>query len=171
VEAGTGSGSLTAMLANTVRPTGHIYSYELREEFISTAKKNLERANVSDWVEIKNMDVTKGIEERNVDVIVLDLATPWLVIPFARDALKGSGVLSSYSPTIEQTQKTVKALEENAFGDIQTFESLVRKILVREGKTRPETFMVGHTGYMTFARKCFREPKKPPSESAASVPL
>nr|MDO8132780.1 tRNA (adenine-N1)-methyltransferase [Candidatus Njordarchaeum guaymaensis] len=160
VEAGTGSGSLTAMLANSVRPTGRVYSYEVREEFISTAKKNLERAGVSSWVEIKNMDVTKGIRERDVDAVVLDLATPWLVIPFACEALKGSGILSSYSPTIEQTQKAVKALEENAFGDIQTFECLVRKILVREGKTRPETFMVGHTGYITFARKCFRESKK-----------
>nr|MDO8100208.1 tRNA (adenine-N1)-methyltransferase [Candidatus Njordarchaeota archaeon] len=160
VEAGTGSGSLTAMLANFVRPTGRVYSYEVREEFISTAKKNLERAGVSNWVEIKNVDVTKGIQEKDVDAIILDLATPWLVIPIAWGALKGSGIVSSYSPTIEQTQKTVKALEENSFGDIQTFECLVRKILVREGKTRPETFMVGHTGYVTFARKCFRESKR-----------
>jgi tRNA (adenine57-N1/adenine58-N1)-methyltransferase len=139
-----------------VRPTGRVYSYEVREEFINTAKKNLENAGVSNWVEIKNIDVTKGIQERDVDAVVLDLATPWLVVASAREALKGSGIVSSYSPTIEQTQKTVKALEEMAFGDIQTFECLMRKILVREGKTRPETFMVGHTGYLTFARKCFR---------------
>jgi tRNA (adenine57-N1/adenine58-N1)-methyltransferase len=160
VEAGTGSGSLTAILANHVKPTGRVYSYEVREDFINTAKKNLEHAGVSNWVEIRNSDVTKGIEEKDVDAVVLDLATPWLVIQFAWEALKGSGIISSYSPTIEQTQKTVRVLEDTSFGDIQTYECLVRKILVREGKTRPETFMVGHTGYLTFARKCFRQLKK-----------
>ncbi|WXG43377.1 MAG: tRNA (adenine-N1)-methyltransferase [Promethearchaeati archaeon SRVP18_Atabeyarchaeia-1] len=153
VEAGTGSASLTAMLANSVRPTGFVYSYELRNEFINSARKNLELCGVSNWVEIKNKDVTQGIEEKDADAVILDLATPWLVVSHAREALKGSGIISSYSPTIEQTQKTVLALKESLFEDIQTYECLVRKILVREGKTRPETFMVGHTGYITFARK------------------
>jgi tRNA (adenine57-N1/adenine58-N1)-methyltransferase len=153
VEAGTGSGSLTTMLASYVKPTGRVYTYEVREDFINLAKKNIERTGVSEWVEIKNRDISNGIDEKDVDAVVLDLATPWLFIQSARGALKGGGSLLSYSPTIEQTQKTVRALEDNLFRDVQTFESLVRKILVREGKTRPETFMVGHTGYMTFARK------------------
>jgi tRNA (adenine57-N1/adenine58-N1)-methyltransferase len=158
VEAGTGSGSLTSMLANYVRPTGRIYSYEARKEFLDTARKNLELVSVSEWVEIKNADITQGIAERDVDAVILDLATPWLIVQLAWEALKGGGVLSSYSPTIEQTQKTVKeASKDDLFGDIQTYECFVRKILVREGKTRPETFMVGHTGYMTFARKLIKK--------------
>jgi tRNA (adenine57-N1/adenine58-N1)-methyltransferase len=158
VEAGTGSGSLTSMLANYVRPDGRIYSYETRKEFLDTAKKNLALAGVSEWVEIKNADITQGIDEKDVDAVILDLATPWLIVQHAWDALKGGGVLSSYSPTIEQTQKTVKeATKGDLFGDIQTYECFVRKILVREGKTRPETFMVGHTGYMTFARKLVKK--------------
>jgi tRNA (adenine57-N1/adenine58-N1)-methyltransferase len=158
VEAGTGSGSLTSMLANYVRPTGRVYTYEARKEFLDTARKNLELAGVSEWVEIKNTDITQGIEEKDVDAVILDLATPWLVVQLAWEALKGGGALVSYSPTIEQTQKTVKeASKENLFGDFQTYECFVRKILVREGKTRPETFMVGHTGYMTFARKLIKK--------------
>jgi tRNA (adenine57-N1/adenine58-N1)-methyltransferase len=157
VEAGTGSGSLTAVLANCVRPTGFIYSYEIRKEFISSASKNLELCGVSKWVEIKNKDVTQGFDEKDVDSVILDLATPWLVVPYAWGTLKGSGIISSYSPTIEQTQKTVVSLTNNFFGDIQTVESFVRRILVREGKTRPETFMVGHTGYLTFARKLVKQ--------------
>jgi tRNA (adenine57-N1/adenine58-N1)-methyltransferase len=153
VEAGTGSGSLTAVLANCVRPSGFVYSYELRNEFVNAAVRNLELCGVAKWVEIKNKDVTQGFDEKDVDSVILDLATPWLVVPFAREALRGSGIISSYSPTIEQTQKTVLSLANNAFEDIQTLECFVRRILVREGKTRPETFMVGHTGYLTFARK------------------
>jgi tRNA (adenine57-N1/adenine58-N1)-methyltransferase len=161
VEAGTGSASLTVTLANSVRPNGFVYSYELRNEFIDRARRNLELCGVSEWVEIKNRDVTKGIEENNVDAVILDLATPWLVVPHAWEALRGSGIISSYSPTIEQTQKTVQALIGNSFADVLTNECFVRRILVREGKTRPETFMVGHTGYITFARKLLKKSPEP----------
>jgi tRNA (adenine57-N1/adenine58-N1)-methyltransferase len=162
VEAGTGSGSLASILANYVRPNGRVYSYEARNEFLDIAKKNLELAGMSEWVETKNVDITQGIAEKDVDAVVLDLATPWLFVQSAWEALKGGGVLSSYSPTIEQTQKTVKEASKNdLFGDMQTYECFVRKILVREGKTRPETFMVGHTGYMTFARKLTKNNPSP----------
>jgi tRNA (adenine57-N1/adenine58-N1)-methyltransferase len=49
--------------------------------------------------------------------------------------------------------KTCKALGESGnWGMIKTLEVLQREIMVREGKTRPTTWMVGHTGYITFAR-------------------
>ena len=67
--------------------------------------------------------------------------------------LRLSGVLCSFSPTIEQVKKTVLALEEEDFYDINTFELIKRKIIVKENATRPTTRMVGHTGYLTFARR------------------
>jgi tRNA (adenine57-N1/adenine58-N1)-methyltransferase len=83
----------------------------------------------------------------------LDLATPWLAVDDAHRALKPSHFIASYSPTIEQIMKTCKALSESGkWGMIKTLEILKREIMVREGKTRPPTWMVGHTGYMTFAR-------------------
>ncbi len=153
VEAGTGSGALTTALATYVKPTGKVHSYEIRSEFIENATKNLRRAGVLEYVELKNKDITQGIDEEMVDSVILDLATPWLVIPHAYKALEGGGTLASFSPTIEQVIKTTEALEETKFIDIQTIESLVRRIKVKRGETRPETFMVGHTGYITFARK------------------
>lgn len=156
VEAGTGSGALTIMLANIVRPSGRVYSYEAKEKHIKIAKKNIEKAGLHDYISIKMKDVTQGIDEQNVDAVILDLATPWLAIPHAYEALRGGGVFVSYSPTIEQTQKTVYALK-NGFGAIATFECLLRPILVRENMTRPATLMVGHTAYITFARKIIRK--------------
>jgi tRNA (adenine57-N1/adenine58-N1)-methyltransferase len=153
VEAGTGTGALTNALAFYIKPTGHVYSYEVRSEFIKTALKNLERAGVSEYVDVKNQDVTEGIDEREVDAVVLDLATPWLVVPHAYSALKGSGVLVSFSPTIDQVVNTVEAMKENEFVDIQTVECIMRRMQTERGKTRPETLMTGHTGYITFARK------------------
>ena len=156
VEAGTGTGALTTALAFYVRPAGCVYSYEIRQEFRETASKNLERANVSENVKLKNKDVTEGIDEQDVDAVVLDLATPWLVVPHACSALKGSGTIVSFSPTIDQVMKTVEALRENAFVSIETVECLMRRMQVMRGKTRPETLMTGHSGYITFARKTLR---------------
>jgi tRNA (adenine57-N1/adenine58-N1)-methyltransferase len=153
VEAGTGTGALTAALAFYVKPSGHVYTYEIREEFIETAKKNLTRANVINYVEIKNKDITKGIDEKEVDAVILDMATPWLVVSHAYQALKPSSIFVSFSPTIDQTIKTVEALEQNGFVDIQTFECLTRGMQIKPGKTRPQTLMTAHTGYITYARK------------------
>ena len=155
-EAGTGTGALTTALANYVKPSGRIYSYEIRKEFIELAAKNLEKAGISEFVELKNKDVTQGILEEDLDSVVLDLATPWLVVPYAYTALKGSGNIISFSPTIDQVVKTAEALKENGFVDIETIECLVRGFQTERGKTRPETMMTGHTGYITFARKALK---------------
>ena len=153
VEAGTGTGALTTALASYVKPSGRVYSYEIRNEFLQAAAKNLERAGVADYVELKNGDVTLGIQEKDVDAVVLDLATPWLVIPHAYASLKGSGTLVSFSPTIDQVVKTVEALEEAGFVDVETVECLLRGMQTERGKTRPETLMTAHTCYITHARK------------------
>lgn len=153
VEAGTGTGALTSALAHYVKPNGHVYSYEIRPEFIETAQKNLQRANLLNCVELKNKDITMGIDETDIDAVILDMATPWLVVPHACTALKGSGAIVSFSPTIDQVVKTVEALEENGFVDIETIECIMRRMQAERGKTRPETLMTGHTGYITFARK------------------
>jgi tRNA (adenine57-N1/adenine58-N1)-methyltransferase len=153
VEAGTGTGALTTALASYVKPSGRVYSYEIRPEFIQTAAKNLEKASVAEYVELKNQDVTQEIQEKDVDAVVLDLATPWLVVPHAYTALKGSGALVSFSPTIDQVVKTVEALKKTSFADIETVECLLRGMQTERGKTRPETLMTGHTGYITYARK------------------
>jgi len=153
VEAGTGTGALTTALAHYVKPSGRVFSYEIRPEFTQTAMKNLKRANLLDHVELKNKDITQGIDETEVDAVVLDLATPWLVIPHAYSALTGGGALVSFSPTIDQVIKTVEALQQNNLIDIETIECIMRHMQAERGKTRPETLMTGHTGYITFARK------------------
>lgn len=156
VEAGTGTGALTSVLAFYVRPNGHVYSYEIREEFIRAAVKNLQRAGLSEYVDIKQKDIALGIDEEDLDAVVLDLATPWLIVPHAYDALKGSGSFLSFSPTIDQVVKTVEALKEHGFVGIETVECLMRGMQIQRGRTRPETLMRGHTGYITFARKTLK---------------
>lgn len=156
-EAGTGTGALTTALAHYVKPTGKVYTYELREEFQKTAEKNLKRARLLDFVDLKSGDVTTGIEERDLDAVILDLATPWLVVPQAYKALKPSGIIVSFSPTIDQVVKTTEALKEAGYVFIETVECLTRAMQVERGKTRPHTMMTGHTGYITHARKAVED--------------
>ena len=105
---------------------------------------------------MKSGDVTFGIEERDVDAVILDLATPWLVVPHAYEALKPSGIIVSFSPTIDQVVKTTEALRDNNFVFIETVECMMRAMQVERGKTRPQTLMTGHTGYITHARKILK---------------
>jgi tRNA (adenine57-N1/adenine58-N1)-methyltransferase len=164
VESGTGTGALTTALAHYVGPTGKVYTYELRSEFQKNAAKNLQRSKLIDYVEMKNGDVTLGIEEKDVDAVILDLATPWLVVPHAYEALKPSGIIVSFSPTIDQVVKTTEALKENNFVFIETVECLMRAMQVERGKTRPQTLMTGHTGYITHARKILKPQLQLPAE-------
>ena len=153
VEAGTGSGALTMALANAVRPDGMVYTYEINPKFQRVAAGNIERAGLADYVELKEGDVTEGIDEEEVDVVILDLATPWAVVQLAYEALAGGGVFASFSPTIEQVMKTVSAIREHPFIVVETVELILRNITVAENKTRPQTRMIGHSGYITSARK------------------
>lgn len=166
VEAGTGTGALTASVAFYIKPAGRVHSYEIREEFIKTAERNLKRAGLFDFADLKHKDITLGIDETEVDSVILDLATPWLVVPHAYGALRPCGTIVSFSPTIDQVVKTAEALQENRFVDVETIECLMRGMQVERGKTRPQTLMTAHTGYITFARKALKPEQQAESTTA-----
>jgi len=153
VECGAGSGALTIALASAVAPTGKVYTYDRREDFLENARRNVEEAGFSDFVEFKLREVGEGFDEPEVDVVVLDLPSPWEGIPAAARSLRGGGRIASLSPTYNQVEQTVRSLTEHGFVYLETLEVLVRKILVRSGKTRPYERMVSHTGFLTFGRK------------------
>lgn len=153
IEGGVGSGALTIALANLVRPDGKIISYEKRKDFAETAKKNIDNAELGEYVEIKIGDVTEKIDEKDADAVILDIPNPWDAVPNAYNSLKICGHFCSYSPTMNQVEKTVKTLRKHNFIQIKTFENLQREIIVGEGGVRPSFDMLGHTGYVTFARR------------------
>jgi len=153
LEAGIGSGSLTIALANAVSPNGKIISYDIREDFINHAMKNLKNAELEKIVTTKIKDVTKGITEKNLDAIILDIPNPWDAVKRAWNALKPGGYLCSYSPLISQVENTVKEIKKHNFIEIKTYENIQREMIVSEYGTRPSFDMLGHTGYLTFARK------------------
>ena len=153
LEAGIGSGSLTIALANAVAPNGKVISYDIREDFIKHAVKNLKIMELDDFVRTENRDVTKGIKEKNLDAIILDIPNPWGAVSHAWKALKVGGYLCTYSPLISQVEQSVNEIHKHGFIEIKTYENIQREMVVSKHGTRPSFNMLGHTGYLTFARK------------------
>ena len=153
-EAGTGSGALTIALLRAVGDRGHVVSYEAREDFARTAMKNIERylgppANLT----LRQKDAYEGIEEKDLDRLILDLPEPWRVVPHAASALRSGGIYLSYVPTIPQVMQTVEALHRAAvFSMIQTFETLLRTWNIEGRSVRPDHRMIAHSGFLTVAR-------------------
>jgi len=154
LECGTGSGALTSYLAGLVRPGGKVITYEMRQEFQENARRNIEKLGLSDSVEFRLKDLTSGIDESDLDSMVLDMATPWLVMAQAYQALRAGGRLVSFSPTINQVEKTVEEMRRVGFVGIKAVELIMRTYKVKANETRPDMVMVGHTGYIVSARKC-----------------
>ena len=153
LEAGIGSGSLTIALANAVAPKGVVVSYDTREDFIDHAMKNVQMANLDKFVKTKLKDVTKGIDEKELDAIILDIPNPWDAVTHSYKALKIGGYFCTYSPLISQVEKTISEIKKNNFIEVKTFENIQREMIVSDFGTRPSFDMLGHTGYLTFARK------------------
>jgi len=164
VEIGTGSGSLTSFVANIVKPRGHVYTFDVDENFMKIAEKNIKKAGVSKYVTQHNLDLktAKTMPLEEMDAALIDLGDPWVVIPKVRQMLKGSGCIFAICPTMNQLEKLTIALVENEFTDIESTEHILRTIEAREGKTRHSFQGIGHTTYLCFARKAFfgRESRK-----------
>lgn len=150
VDAGTGSGFLTIFLANYL-PLGKVVTYEKNKRFAKVAKENIKKSRLPN-IKLKQKDITKGIDEKNVDLITLDMNHPEQVIKHAHRALVAGGWVVVYSPFIEQVAAVVKKLKRKNFSNIKVIENIVREWEV-EKASRPKTIGLMHTGFLTFARK------------------
>lgn len=154
VEGGSGSGAMTVFLAHVVGPAGRVYSYEIRPDFAKLAASNVRASGFSDAVIQKTSSIYEGIEERDVDVVTLDVPEPWRVIPHAEIALKPGGYMVSYIPTVDQMEKFGTELYSvKGFAEFSAIEAIVREYQVKPGATRPQTKGLMHTGFLCFARK------------------
>lgn len=153
LEIGTGSGHLTLILAQAVGPSGKIFSYDLREDFLELARKNLKRAKLLEGVSLEKREPGAPLSEANFDAAVLDIPTPWEELETVKAALAGGGSLVSLNPTYNQIEQMAEALRRSGFIRIEACEILLRPILARGGKTRPVQRMVSHTEFLVFATK------------------
>jgi tRNA (adenine57-N1/adenine58-N1)-methyltransferase len=156
LEAGVGSGALSMTI---LRAGASVVGYELRQDFADRAQANVAATLGPDTpYRIEIRDVTEGIDETALDRILLDMPEPHKVIPAAAAALRPGGILLAYLPTINQTALLRQALDdpEVPFGLSETQEIMRRTWHVEARSVRPDHRMVGHTGFLTTARRLSR---------------
>lgn len=158
LEAGAGTGALTAAAARAVGPQGRVVSYEVREDFLEFAKAAVADAlgGIPAGVDLRLGDVYVAgtVPETGFDRALLDLPEPWQAIPTFAAALRPGGILFAHCPNVSQVVRFADALRERGgFGLIETLEVLERGWTVRGRSSRPDHRMVAHTGFLTFARR------------------
>jgi tRNA (adenine57-N1/adenine58-N1)-methyltransferase len=153
LESGVGSGALTLTLLRAVGAEGRVVGYELREDFAGRARRNVEGLlGTSVPLSIEIRDVYEGIDETDLDRVVLDLPEPWRALKHVEGALAPGGILVSYLPTIGQVARLRAELDASRFGLVQSLEVLQRTWHVEGQSVRPDHRMVAHTGFLTQAR-------------------
>ena len=152
IEAGTGSGSLTQVIAAMVGPDGHLYSYEVRPEMQNLAKKNLRRSALEERVTFIEKDIRNGFDQKNIDSVFLDVPNPFDLIAQVKDALVPGGFFGTILPTTNQVTRILVELRRQKFAFIEVTEILIRHFQAEENKFRPTDRMVAHTGYLIFGR-------------------
>jgi tRNA (adenine57-N1/adenine58-N1)-methyltransferase len=156
LEAGTGTGALTMAALRAVGADGEVVSYEAREEFLEAARRAIvdTMGSLPANLTLKLGDVYLGVEEREMDRVLLDLPEPWQAVSGARAALRPGGILFAHCPNVSQVQRFFDCLREvRGFGMLEAYELLQRGWTVRGRSMRPSHRMVAHTGFLCFARR------------------
>ena len=152
VDAGTGAGAIALHFGNVVGLQGKVFTYEVREDFAEVARRNIDNFGITN-IEVKNKNIKEGIDEDNIDLIFLDLPKPFEIFEEVMESLNVGGWLAVYAPYIDQAETSYRVAKKLGFYDIEIIETLERGLEVRTQGVRPKTRMVGHSGYLLFARK------------------
>ena len=149
LDAGVGSGALSIYLAHFCK---EVVAYEIREDFAKIARGNIEKVGVKN-IQVEVRDIYEGIDEKNLDMITLDLREPWKAVKHCAKALRRGGFLVGYTPQVTQALDLVNAALEEGFILVKVKESAEREWRLGGKVAKPITPMISHTGFLTFLRR------------------
>ncbi|MBT8197206.1 MAG: tRNA (adenine-N1)-methyltransferase [Acidimicrobiia bacterium] len=161
LEAGTGSGALAMVLARAVGESGRVVSVERRPDHHQHASRRISGffGDMPPQLELREGEVEDVVADVAPDRIVLDIPEPWHIVPAATEAMSDGGVYCAYVPTVPQVQETRRALAATKrYLDVVTVEILIREWPIEGRSVRPAHRMIGHTGFITTARKIAATP-------------
>lgn len=197
LESGTGSGSLSTSIARTISPHGHLHTYEFNKMRVDKAREDFKFLGIDHLITVgyrnicehgfpSELPIINDLEgypkPTTVDAVFLDLPTPWRALASTKTLLRACGMVCSFSPCIEQVQRTVKEARELGFINFQTVEVKTRDFCITYDQNNKQPFlgdnldppespdigdvmpkelpfisnfkaMFGHTAYLTFFRK------------------
>ncbi|KAH8588790.1 tRNA methyltransferase complex GCD14 subunit-domain-containing protein [Bisporella sp. PMI_857] len=160
IEAGAGSGSFTHASARAVyrgypetdelpnkrRKVGKVWSYEFHEQRHQKLQEEIREHDLEGIVEITHRDVCEEgflVDGQSpcADAIFLDLPAPWLALPHLVRSKPGSFVsplnpstpvhICTFSPCIEQVQKTMSVMRQLGWVDIEMVAIAHRRLEIR----------------------------------------
>ena len=171
LEAGAGSGSLTCALLRAVGPTGRVISYEIRDDHAEVAVRNVETffgERPPNWA-LRLADAGEHASDEAIDRVILDMLSPWDVLPRMAQALNPGGVLIGYVAATTQVSRLVEAIRElGGFTEPAAWETFMRTWHVVGLAVRPEHRMIGHTAFLVSARRLAPGVSAPPRQRRAA---
>jgi tRNA (adenine57-N1/adenine58-N1)-methyltransferase len=156
LEAGVGSGALSISILRAIGDTGFLHSVEIRDDFAQISQNNV--TNYFNQMP-KNWKLTTGaLQDQQFDAdydrVILDMLSPWDCVETASKALVPGGVLLSYVATTTQLSKIAEAIKDSGnFTEPESSETIVRGWHHEGLAVRPQHRMIGHTGFLIFARR------------------
>ena len=150
IEAGGGSGALTTALAQAAFPEGKVITFEKNKKHYDIVKRNLQLSPFSGQVELRNEKLNKESARIECNSIVLDLPEPDKLVGWAKESLVSGGKMVCYIPTINQVENLLSSL--NGWGEIEISEIIHRTWQSNSEALRPNTNILGHTGFILSAR-------------------
>ena len=160
VEAGVGSGALSLWLHRVLGPEGTLVSVERREEFAAIARGNVEtyyRGHPPARWDIRIgefNDEVQALADHSVDRVILDMLAPWECLDQALRVLISGGVIICYVATVTQLSRVIEALRDTGMTtQPEAAETMARSWHVEGLAVRPDHRMIGHTGFLCWARR------------------
>lgn len=156
LEAGVGSGALSIAILRAIGSDGYLHSVEIRDDFAKISEDNVTNYFVG---KPKNWQLTVGaLQDQKFDAdydrVVLDMLSPWECVETASAALVPGGVLLAYVATTTQLSKIAEAIKDcGNFTEPESSETIVRGWHHEGLAVRPQHRMIGHTGFLVFARR------------------
>lgn len=168
LDVGTGTGVLAASLG---RLGLSVTTYERDAEAAETARANLALAGVADRVEVRTGDARDELDRlaeaptptavagedddggEGFDLLTLDTGDAPALVARSPELLDRGGFLAVYAPFVEGSRAAVAAAREADLAEIETYETIQRRMRFDDRGSRPDTAGVGHTGYLTVARR------------------
>ncbi len=156
LEAGVGSGALSISILRAIGENGFLHSVEIRDDFAKISEKNVSSyfgEKPANW-KLSVGALQEQQLENNYDRIVLDMLAPWECMDVASNALVPGGVFMSYVATTTQLSRIAEAIKESGnFTEPESSETIVRGWHHEGLAVRPQHRMIGHTGFLVFARR------------------
>jgi tRNA (adenine57-N1/adenine58-N1)-methyltransferase len=156
LEAGVGSGALSISILRAIGENGFLHSVEIRDDFAKISEKNVSSyfgQKPANW-KLSVGALQEQQLENSYDRIVLDMLAPWECMDVASNALVPGGVFMSYVATTTQLSRIAEAIKDSGnFTEPESSETIVRGWHHEGLAVRPQHRMIGHTGFLVFARR------------------